>query len=272
MYENYWRLSAKPFEEPGELGSYYPTETHQGALLKLRYAIEARRPAAVLAGSGGTGKTLLVQMLGRQLAETFRPLLHLVYPQLTPAELIAYLADGLTGAWTTEGTPLSATLRRLETALRDNVARGQHALLVVDEAHLLADSPLLETLRLVLNFTVAGQVPLTLLLVGQPALLAALERQGDLEARIAVKCLLRPLHLEETVSYVNHRLAAVGGSGSLFDGGALEAVFAHSQGYPRLINRLCDLALLIGFAEDRGTIGAAQIEAIASELVSVAPE
>lgn len=273
MYEAFWRLNGKPFEDDGDPRSYYPTEAHQGALLKLRYAIEGRRPAAVLAGPSGTGKTMLVEILKRQLPERYRPFVHLVYPQLLPAELFGYLADEL-GAPPAGSSqqPLDQVLRRLQSRLVELARQGQHAVLAVDEAHLLSDPRTWAALRLLLNFTVAGNPTLTLLLVGAPLLLSLLERQPELENRVSVKCLLRPLSLEETFSYVSHRLASAGGSGGIFDGGALEALFQQARGVPRLLNRLADLALLVGFAEDRRQLGAGQIETIADELVNVAPE
>jgi type II secretory pathway predicted ATPase ExeA len=103
-------------------------------------------------------------------------------------------------------------------------------------------------------------------------LLPVLDRHPALEERLGVKCLLRPLNLEETISYVNHRLSAAGARRPLFDTGALEALYHLSHGAPRQINRLCDLALLVGFAEEQPSITAAQLEAVSDELVVVSPE
>ena len=103
---------------------YYPSEVHQGALLKLRYAIESRRGGALLAGASGLGKTLLVELLERQLAENFSPFVHLVFPMMSPAELLGLTATEL-GAMTTD-QPLTVdhTLRALQTFLDKNTAGG----------------------------------------------------------------------------------------------------------------------------------------------------
>ena len=93
-----------------------------------------------------------------------------------------------------------------------------------------------------------------------------------MEARLNVKCLLRPFNLEETVSYVNHRLISAGATQEIFTSEALATLHQLSGGIPRKINRLCDLALLIGFAEEQLRINAPQIEAVCNELVTVAPE
>src|SRR6267378_3511350 len=95
MYKAYWQLHARPFENCADPRFYYPSEVHQGALLKLRYAVENVRGAALLAGESGSGKTLLINSLRKQLSERFRPFVHLVFPQMTPRELLAFLAHEL---------------------------------------------------------------------------------------------------------------------------------------------------------------------------------
>lgn len=273
MYEAYWQLDRKPFENTSDPGFYYPGEAHQGALLKLRYAVENQRGAALLAGPSGVGKTLLVHLLRRQLGDGFAPLAHLVFPQMPAPDLLAYLADRL-GAPRSEPSTrtLDESVSRIEHCLRENSRAGRHAVVVVDEAHLLEGTRPLETLRLLLNFESESRPDLTLLLVGQPSLLPALDRMPQLEERLGAKCLLRPLSLEETFSYVHHRLTAAGARRPIFDTTALETLYALTQGYPRRINRLCDLSLLIGFAEEATSIGPDQLEAISQELVTASPD
>jgi general secretion pathway protein A len=273
MYEAHWQLDRKPFDGGLDPASYYPSETHQGALLKLRYVLENRQPAAALSGPSGTGKTLLVQMLKKQLPAEYFPFVHLVFPQLPPAQLLAYLAAELTAPSPTEGSGgLEENLRRLERALVENQRQGKHAIIAIDEAHLLEESQTFETLRLLLNYEVDGRSLFTLLLVGQLGLLLQVERMPSFEERLGVKCLLRPFTIEETVSYVSHRLQAAGAKRQLFDNNAWEVLFELTHGQPRRINRLCDLALLIGYAEERKTISAAQLEAVSNELVNVSAD
>src|SRR5918996_3550679 len=97
MYLAHWSLAARPFENSSDARFYFPGPSQQAALLKLRYAVENRRGAAILAGEAGLGKTLVAQTLVRQLADTFRPRVHIVFPQMPPEQLLAYLADQLTG-------------------------------------------------------------------------------------------------------------------------------------------------------------------------------
>ncbi len=151
MYESYWHLDHRPFENTDDPRFYYPGESHQGTLLKLRYAVENRRGGAVLAGGSGTGKTLLVQALARQLNESCQPFVQLVFPQMSPTELMSYLADEL-AAPPAAGRGLDQTIRRIKQFLAENETRDKHAVVVVDEAHLLEDVQSLEALRLLLNF------------------------------------------------------------------------------------------------------------------------
>jgi type II secretory pathway predicted ATPase ExeA len=273
MYKTYWQLNSRPFENCTDPRFYYPSEVHQGALLKLRYAVENERGAALLCGAAGSGKTLLVQSLKRQLADSYAPFVHLVFPQMSSAELLAYLtAEVGASSSASSAASVDESVRRLQQFFADNARRGRHAVFAIDEAHLLVETGALETLRLLLNFEAPTKPALTLLLVGQPPLLPALERMSGLEARLGVKCLLRPLHLEETVSYVTHRLTAAGATHEIFTSEALAALHQLTAGNPRRINRLCDLALLVGYAEEQVRINAPQIEAVCNELVTVAPE
>jgi len=273
MYEAYWQLHSRPFENCADARFYYPSEVHQGALLKLRYAVENHRGAALLAGAAGVGKTLLVNSLKQQLGTSFSPFVHVVFPRMSQRELLAYLAAEL-GA-STDGAAAATvdeSVRRLKQFFVDNARRECHAVVAIDECHLLLDTDALETLQLLLNFETETQSALTLILAGQPQVLPALSRLPGLETRLGVKCLLRPLNLEETSSYVNHRMTAAGAAREIFTADALTALHGLTGGNPRRVNRLCDLALLIGYAEEQMRINAPQVEAVSNELVTVAPE
>ncbi len=273
MYEAYWQLSRRPFESTSDPSFYYPCEAHQGALLKLRYAIENARGAALLTGSSGIGKTLVIHTLRRQLDERFQPFVHVTFPVMPQDELLAYLADSLspTTRATTPGR-INDSVRRIEFALAENASRAGHAVVVIDEAHLISDPTCWETLRLLGNFQGDLGPHLTLILSGQASLLPMMDRMPAWEERLGVKCLMRPLTLEETMGYISHRMTASGALTTIFDATAMEAVFYLTHGNARQINRLCDLTLLIAFAEEQPGVTSAQVEAVAQELASVAPE
>jgi len=266
MYETYWKLSHKPFDNGADAKAYYPGESHQAALLKLRYAIENRHGAALLAGGFGVGKTLLVRLLAEQLPERFQPLVHLTYPQMPADELLAFLAAETRAPASNSPPTVADSVQRLQQRLAAGAEQGRHAVVAIDDAQLLEGRRTFEALRLLMNFEVAGRPAMTLLLVGQPSLLPTLERLPQLDERLGAKCLLRPFTIEETISYVQHRLAAAGSRQPIFEDSALELLYDLTLGVPRRINRLCDLSLLIGFADERPTIGTAQIHAVSQEL------
>jgi general secretion pathway protein A len=271
MYESYWQLHEKPFENHADPRFYFPGESHQAALLKLRYAVENRRGGALLAGAAGTGKTLLIAMLKASLGEAFSPVVRLVYPQMPAADLLAYLADELDGSTASSGR-LPESVQRIERFLAANVQKGRHAVIVVDEAHLIDASETLETLRLLLNFGPDGQPSMTLLLVGQPGILPTLDRMPQLEERLGVKCLLRPFSVQETGEYVEHRFRVAGCMRSILEPDAVPVIYELTHGIARQIHRLCDLALLVGFAEEQRSLTASHFEAVCRELVAVVPE
>jgi type II secretory pathway predicted ATPase ExeA len=273
MYLDYWQLSTKPFEPCSDRSTFYASDAHEGALLKLRYAIENRRGAVLLAGPSGVGKTLLIHLLRSELADAYRPFVHLVFPQMSSRDLLVYLAEQL-------GAPpadpprhtIEESVRRLEFLLTQNAEAGRHAVVVIDEAHLLEDCDALETLRLLVNFEWAGRPALTLVLVGQMGLVSAVGRLPSLEERLGVKTLLRAFTPEETAAYVHHRMETAGAQRDIFTPDALDALHWLGHGAARQINRLGDLALLVGFADRLPRISADEIEAVSEELVAVSPE
>jgi general secretion pathway protein A len=264
MYTAFWKLNARPFDNDCDARFYYPGECHQVSLLKLRYALDHPRGAALLAGVAGVGKSLLAQTLLQDLPESFGPLVWVKFPQMSPAELLAFVAEELTGR-SMEGATVDRSVHAIQRMLNKNEQDGRRAVLVLDEAHLLRDTEVMETLRLLLNFEPAW----TPLLVAQPSLLPALERMPELEERIGVQCLLRPLTLDESISYVSHRMVVAGAADvhAVFDPAALETMHQLSGGIPRRLNRLGDLALLIGYAEEQRRVTAGHVAAVAQELL-----
>ena len=275
MYERYWNLDRNPFDDHGDFAGFYRSEAHQGALLKLRFLIEQGKGAGLLVGATGTGKSFVIQALQREISEPAGPFVHLVFPQMAAEELLNYLAAEL-GA---EGRSshrdmigLDRTVLEIDDRLRRLNDEGRQPVIVVDEAHLIDDVRIFQALRLLLNFQQFDRCRFSLILVGQSELLEQVHRVASLDERLAVKCILRPLSIGETDDYVAHRLAAAGATRQIFQPEAIHVLHELSGGIPRRINRLCDMALLMGYADDCTEITAEQMESVADELLAVVPD
>jgi general secretion pathway protein A len=140
---------------------------------------------------------------------------------------------------------------------------------VIDEAHLLRDSGALDAIRLLMNFQHRGEPLAFFLLVGQTPLVLAARRNAALDERLAVTCVLNRLSERETTAYIQHRLSAAGAKRAIFEASALRAIYELTHGIPRRVNRLCDLALLVGYGEELPAITGSHIESIHAELIGV---
>jgi type II secretory pathway predicted ATPase ExeA len=245
MYESHFGLNGRPFGETVESSAYVALPSRDAALRRLRYGLERDAGAGLVFGPAGAGKTLLARVLADSLGGT---VVHLAFPAMPPAELIAFLADEL-AAPPAPGPGMAGSVRRLRTAFAAASARGHRPLLIVDEAHLIEDSGTFEALRLLMNFTTGGTPDVHLALVGGPEIL--LHLPPGLADRVAVRCLLGPLTQDEAATYLTGRLQAAGATRRLFDDDAIRALYLAADGLPRRLNRLADLALLIAYAREQ---------------------
>lgn len=273
MYEQHWRLSRAPFRSSSSVDFFFPGRSHEAALLKLRYLVDQRQGIAVLTGGSGSGKTCVLDAFFSQLPAHCGPVVPILFPQLTSAELLGLLTTKLEAedgeaALVCQG--LDHVLQRLERQLERLTQAGRHPLIVIDDAHLIADRRLWQTLQLLLNYRRADRIEFSIILAGQPELVGQVKRYGALLDRLAFISTLTALDAMETEGYVRHRLEAAGGSGDLFEDAALQRVYDLSGGIPRRINRLCDFALLVGYADNLDQITAAQIDAVSEELLAAA--
>ncbi|MFY8201960.1 MAG: ExeA family protein [Pirellula staleyi] len=271
MYEAYWGLQSRPFDNRVDTGSYYPSESHHAALLKLHYAFETRRAVAVVCGEPGLGKTMLLDSVLAQCPEFITPTIRVVYPAMPPEQLLRYIARQLApqeGSDTFGG--IGQSIETIERVLRRNVREKHHALIAIDEAHLLESFGSLEPLRLLLNLATEfsqTETAMTVVLSGSPVLLAHLARYSALEDRVAARCVLERFNETETTDYIQHRLKAAGWNKKhMFDEEAIGLIQQLTLGVPRKINRLCDLSLMVAFAQDRTRIDSTSIENANAEL------
>lgn len=274
MYEAHWKLRECPFEGSPDSRYFFESETHQAAKLKLRYLVENRKGAGLLVGGGGYGKSFLLQVLASELGEQSGPVISVLFPQMSSAEMMAYIAAELCGVTEPSHEPPSPdrTIRQIQDALAGYAKRKLHPVIAIEEAHLIDDPQVFQAFRLLLNFQPLHGGAFTLILSGQRDLLNRIRRLPQLEERLTVKCLLRPLSYEETLGYVAHRLHTAGMDQSPFEPSAFDTLYELSGGIPRRINRLCDLALLVGYADNLKSITSDHLESVSEEIAAVLPD
>lgn len=252
MYEQYWNLKEKPFRNTPDPRYLYKSPEHEEALVKMLYTIEEDMGGAVLTGIFGCGKTVISQVLCEQLMADRFQVAYINNPQLDYIDLLRSIVRKLKAIeLPTKKSELStdALLQELENILLDNARDGKKTIVIIDEAHIIKDSHIFESLRLLLNFQLQNRFLLTLLLFGQPELKQTIQNNKQFEQRLAIKCHLEAFDFERTKEYIMHRLEVAGAEKMLFDDNALDKIFKFSSGIPRRVNRICDLSLLVGFGQ-----------------------
>ncbi len=273
MYEAYWKLSHKPFSQRHDPARFYRSKSHQTALLRLKYAMDNLAGPCLILGASGTGKTSLVKLLSADHGD-LRPLVHIVFPAISPDDLLRLVASEI--AMFACVSPVNSAgsdgvLREILTSLRRLASTGRRTLLCFDDAHLLSEEALLQVVQPLLNLAESeDQALLAVLLVGQPVLSAKIRKLHLISERIAVTTALSGFTANETSDYVRGSLLQSGGRSDIFSANALQRLFEITAGNPRRINRLSDMALLVGYAEQLGQITAGQIDAVSAELMPAA--
>lgn len=275
MYEEYWGLTEKPFQNTPDPRFFYFSAQHEDALMKLTYTIAQDLGCAMLTGVFGCGKTLLARVLLSELDREQRYTYTFITNPLVsePAELLRAVVRGLSPqALPEKKTELLADplLEKLNLILLDNMRDGKKNVVFFDEAHTIEDMRLFEQLRMMLNFQLENRFMLTLVLMGQPELKGKVESLKPFDQRVAVRCHLGPLTEEDVSKYINHRLKVAGRADieerPIFDAKAVKLVFQHSGGIPRRINTLCDFALMTSFAKKVQNIGIDSVESVIKDF------
>jgi general secretion pathway protein A len=267
MYKSFYNLQRNPFEITPDPSFLFPTTRHNEALASLYYGVTAHRGFVVLTGEVGTGKTLILRSLLGLLQRRDVAFALIFNPTLSPLEFMRYIARDF-------GLPVGdkakdELIHVLNGFLLQRHQKRLTTILVVDEAHHLA-LEVLEEIRLLTNLETSQQKLLQIVLAGQPELDLKLDSHElrQLKQRIALRCHLDPLSLNETREYMRRRLQIAGATGAIqiFSGPAIEAVFSHSRGIPRVINTICENALLAGYAKHAATITSEIIDDVAQDL------
>ncbi len=248
MYEEFYGFSEPPFNITPDPRFLFFSDRHREAFDHLMFGITERKGFIQITGEVGAGKTTLCRALFESLDEGYETAL-ILNPRMTSLQLLRSILAEL--GLETAGDDRFLYLEALNRFLLDKVAQGQDVVLVIDEAQDMSIE-LLEEVRLLSNLETDQRKLLQIVLMGQPELRELLDdrRLRQLRQRITVRYHLTPLTLHETEHYIGHRMKLAGGNGRpTLDRWALRKIYRYSRGVPRLINAVCDKALLCGFVD-----------------------
>jgi general secretion pathway protein A len=266
MYNRFFGLKESPFRVNPDPRYIFVTPGIRETLASLAYGIRGRRGIILLTGEVGTGKTMLLNTALDWLRQHHMATAFIFNTHLTPGELFACLMADL--GIPCESRSKSEILMRLNRWLLDRYSNGQTAVLIVDEAQGLSDE-VLEEIRFLTNLETSTEKLLQVVLSGQPELEERLRQPHlrQLGQRITVRCKTNSLSLEETQGYIEQRLRIAGASdGRLFSPEAIAGVYRYARGIPRVINVLCEHALINCFADQQKTVTTDHVDGAAHEF------
>jgi general secretion pathway protein A len=265
MYNRHFGFLESPFSITPNPRFFYANPVYLEAYANLRYGIEAKKGFIAITGEVGTGKTTLLRKLMRNFASTTQ-YVFIFNTDLTFNELLRVILFEL--GLPTEGKNRLAMIEELNAYLIEQLKRGHIVCLLIDEVQNLSDESL-EGLRLLSNLETDKEKLLQIVLMGQPEFNARLDQPNlrQLKQRVAIRCEIAPLKDKEIDSYINFRLQTAGyGGEDLFHPEAVQKIAFYSKGIPRLVNIICDNALLIAYAGSQKTVSARIITEVARDL------
>lgn len=267
MYLDHFGLLEAPFSIAPDPRYLYMSERHREALAHLLYGLESDGAFILLTGDVGTGKTTVSRCLLEQVP-LYTNLALLLNPKLSALELLQVICDELQIDYDKQQLSIKNLIDGINTYLLEQHALGRNTVLLIEEAQNL-DLDVLEQLRLLTNLETSERKLLQVILLGQPEFLQVLSRPdlSQLAQRITARFHLSPLNFNEVQEYVAHRLAVAGCRRPLFSYPRLKQVYQYSGGVPRLINVICDRALLGAYVQDHHQPNKATVKQAASEVL-----
>ena len=270
MYKDFYDFRTYPFDQTSDAQFLYPSNNYKDCLSCLLHGLQRGYGVLVMTGAIGTGKTFLLQTLLQHLDKTTHTAF-IVSSTLNAFEILQYAVKEFRLEYT--GDSKAKLLLQLRDFLVTQATSNEKVVLIVDEAQNLSVE-VLEDLRLLTNFERAEKKLIQIILVGHLPLEETLKCPEliQLRQRVGRRCRLLPLNDDETKEYIERRLAVAGATEPLFTPQAIKAVYRHSKGIPRVINTICDGALLFGFRDDTREIGPRTIQAVMQDLHIYTPE
>jgi len=266
MYEAYWKLREKPFENTTNPRFIFYSRNHEEALSRMLYAIKEQKGAAMLTGECGSGKTLLSRILVEELSSVQCQTAFIFDPRLPTLEFIKEIVNQLDDD-TASLSSRTEVFRYLKEILYRNDNNDKKTVIIIDDAQALLEDSFKE-LRLLLNFQLNHKFLLTIILLGQPQLRGKIDNLPEFKERIAIRYNLRALSRGDTRKYIQHRLK-VAGSQEIFQDDTFSKIYSFSGGIPERINNICDMALLVGYGEGVDKIDIKTIEEVAKDLEGI---
>ncbi len=269
MYEAYWNLKSQPFSRNSGETFFFPSLSVESTLQRMTWALENLSGPVLIPGPSGSGKTTLVRRFASEFSE-YSPFIQMLFPVLSADEMLRMILRELSGQESLPALGRDGTLVGIRSALRQHSETGA-TLLFFDDAHLFSDEILVQVLHPLLCLAEAeSSIQLKMVLAGQPHLAERIQRFPAVSERIAVCSPLELLSCEETSDFVTLSLAAAGCETPVFSPDSLVRLHRLTDGNPRRIARLCEMALLVGFAEEQQQIDVAVIDAVAKEVLRAA--
>jgi general secretion pathway protein A len=267
MYREHFGLKELPFSIAPDPRYLYMSDKHQEALAHLLYGINSNGSFVLLTGEVGAGKTTLCRCLIEQIPEN-SDIAFILNPKLSAEELLAVICDELGIAYPEGTLSVKFFVDLINSYLLDAHARGRKTVVIIEEAQNLSTG-VLEQVRLLTNLETNQEKLLQIIMVGQPELREMLEgtEMRQLSQRITARYHLGRLSKREVSSYVKHRLAVAGMHGRLFSPSAIGKVYRLSNGIPRLINLLCDRAMLGAYVQGRRLVDRPTIVKASREVI-----
>ena len=270
MYTKRYNLHSHPFENTPDMRFFYASEQHQEALAAIEYTIRMRKGIVLITGDIGTGKTTVGRAMLKQF-ESSCTIAQILHGHQTGNELLRHIARSL-NIKIERTTDHAETLEALEQHLSKQIVVGKPVVIFIDEAQTLSDDAL-EEIRLISNFDTQQDKLLQLVLIGQPELREriASDKLSALRQRIALAKELYPLSFIDVTGYVTHRIQVASTDPDhpkiAFTKNAVRHIYRFTSGIPRLINAICDNALLLGFVNDRNEISAEMVQQVICDMV-----
>jgi general secretion pathway protein A len=267
MYKQFYGLRRNPFDITPDPAFFFPTPRYNEALANLSYGVRWRKGFIVLTGEVGTGKTLLLSCLLDLLKRVQIASAYIVNTRLSDAEFLRHVVTDLQVP--TRARDKSELLLDLNKYLIERCRRGSTTVLLVDEAHLLSWE-VLEEIRLLGNLETTQEKLLQIVLVGQPELDRNLDspQLRQLKQRVALRCELEPLRKQEVRPYIERRLSIAGAKPEniRFLDATMALIYDYSVGIPRVINTICENALVIACAQRVRTIAPELVQEVAADF------